>query len=89
MSHKKFTHLAGYEIKSVRLIFKNEILIYQPKANVDDKILLDKFTHHLHPEIMNILRKMFVWESRIPHSILAHDLVAIQIQIQCHFEFQK
>ena len=41
-----FTRLAGCEIKSMRPIFKTEILIYQSKANSDEKILLGKITKH-------------------------------------------
>ena len=41
----------------MRLIFKNEMLIYQSKANLDDKILFGKITHHLEPEIWKILVK--------------------------------
>ena len=51
-------------------MFKTELLIYQPKANLDEKILFGKITQHLDPEIMNMLVK------RIPHSILVHDLLA-------------
>ena len=40
----------------MRSIFKIEMLIYQSKANLDEKILFGKITHHLHPEI----RKMWV-----------------------------
>ena len=32
-------------------IFKTEFLIYQSKANLDEKILFDKITHHLDVEI--------------------------------------
>ena len=35
-------------------IFKTELLLYQSKANLDEKILFDKITHHLDQE----LRKM-------------------------------
>ena len=37
VSQKKFTRLAGHQIKSVRPIFKtqNEMFIYQSKANLD------------------------------------------------------
>ena len=34
---KKFTCLAGCEIKSIRPIFKTEMVIYQSKANLDDE----------------------------------------------------
>ena len=36
-------------------IFKTEMLIYQSKANLGVKILFDKITHHLEPEIRKLL----------------------------------
>ena len=36
---KMLTHLAGYEIKSMKSIFKTEMLICHSKANLDEKIL--------------------------------------------------
>ena len=78
MSQKKFTRLAGCEIKSMRPIFKAEMLIYQSQANLDEKILFGMIIHHLDPEI----RKMLVNSKlRIPHSILIHDLLAIEIKV--------
>ena len=53
----------------MRLIFKTEMLIYQSKANLDEKILFSKITHHSDPEI----RKMLVngmFGNKAPHSIL-------------------
>ena len=38
-------------MKSIWPIFKTEMLIYQSKANLDEKILFGKITHHLDPEI--------------------------------------
>ena len=35
-------------------IFKTELLIYQSKANLDEKILFDRITHHLDLEIRKI-----------------------------------
>ena len=45
-------------------IFKTELLIFQSKANLDEKILFDKITHHLDPEItkmpvMGLYRSVF------------------------------
>ena len=40
-----FTRLASYGIKGMQPMFKNEILIYQSKVNLDEKILLGKITH--------------------------------------------
>ena len=36
---KKFTHLEGFGVKGMRLIFKTKMLICQSKANLDVKIL--------------------------------------------------
>ena len=44
---KKLTSLAGCQIKSTWLIFKNKMLIYQSKANVDVKIPPNDSTHPL------------------------------------------
>ena len=69
--------LARCEIKNMRPIFKSEMLIYLSKANLDEKILFGKVTHHLDPEI----RKMLVsLGARIPHSVLVCDLLAIEIE---------
>ena len=39
----------------MRPIFKTEMLIYQSKANLDEKILFGKITDHLDSEIRKIL----------------------------------
>ena len=52
---KKFTRLAGDGIKSMRPIFKSKQLIYQSKANLNEKILFGKITHHLDAKIRNML----------------------------------
>ena len=41
----------------MRPIFKNRMLIYQSKADLDVKILFGKITHLVDPEI----RKMLEW----------------------------
>ena len=38
----------------MRPIFKSEFLIYQSKANLDEKILFGKVTHHLDLEIRKL-----------------------------------
>ena len=43
--------LAGCENRSMRPIFKNEMLIYQSKANLDVKISFGKITLHFDLEI--------------------------------------
>ena len=55
VSRKSSTRLMGCEIKSMRPIFKTEMLIYQSKANLDEKILFAKITRHLDPEIRKML----------------------------------
>ena len=52
---KRFMRLAVYGIRSVYVIFKIKLLIYQSKANLDVKILFGKITHYLDPEIKKIL----------------------------------
>ena len=73
MSQKTSTRLAGYEIKSMKPIFKNEMFIVQSKANLDKKILLGKITHHLDPETASL-------GIRCPHSILVHNLLYLKLK---------
>ena len=50
----------GCEIKSMRPIFKTDMLIHYSKTELDEKVLFGKSTHHLDPEIRKILvRGMF------------------------------
>ena len=64
-----FTRFVGYGIKSMWLVFKTKILIYQSKANLDEKILFGETTHHLDPEIRKMLvRGMFGNENSTFHS---------------------
>ena len=52
--------LVGCYIKSMGPIFKTELLLYQLKANLDEKILFDKIILHLDPEIgRRLVRGMF------------------------------
>ena len=89
MSQKKFTRLASCAIKGMKPILKTEMLIYQSKAKLAEKILLGKIIHYLDPEI----RKMLVngkFGNEDPHSILVHDLLAIELKFyflhyQCKF----
>ena len=41
----------------MRPIFKTDMLIFQSKANLDEKILFGKITHHLDPAIRKMLVK--------------------------------
>ena len=44
-SKKKFMRLEGLWSRSTWPIFKTKMLIYQSKANLDEKILFGKITH--------------------------------------------
>ena len=52
-----FTRLAGSGIKRMRPIFKTKMLIYHSVANLDEKILFGKITHHLGPEMGEMMVK--------------------------------
>ena len=49
--------LAGCGIKSMRPIFKTEMLIYQSKDNLDEKILFGSIPHLIDPETRKMLVK--------------------------------
>ena len=66
--------MAGYGIKRLWLIFKTETLMYQSNANLDEQILFGKITHLYEPTSRKMPLKGFVWESKIPRSILVHNL---------------
>ena len=87
MNQKSFIRLVGCGIKSMWPIFKIEI--HQSKANIDVKILVGKITHLRTQKLEKRLSGISNWESRIPQSILIHDLFGIEIQSQCHRKFQK
>ena len=48
---KSLRVLPGCEIKSMKLMFKTKMFIYQSKADLDQKTLFCEITHHLDPEI--------------------------------------
>ena len=50
-SKESFTSLAGCGMESMQLMFKNEMLINQSKANLDEKILFGKIIHLEVPKI--------------------------------------
>ena len=58
------------------IIIQTKMLIFTSKANLDEKTLFGKITHHLDQEI----RKKAYLESRIPNSILIHDVLAFEIK---------
>ena len=62
-------------MESMTAIFKTDMLIYQSKANLDDKTLFSKITHHLDPDI----RKMLV--RGMSGNELVHDLLVIEVKI--------
>ena len=55
MSKKNVTRLARCGIKRMRLIFKTEMLIYQSKADLDEKVLFGSIAHFIDPEIRKML----------------------------------
>ena len=61
------------------MIFKNKILTYQSKADIDEKIWLVKSNRHLDLAIREVLVKA-CFAMRIPHSILFHNLLVIEIK---------
>ena len=74
---KKVTRLGGNGMISMWPIFKTKLLIFHSNANLDEKILFDKITHHLDPE----MRKYWCLETQPSHSILLYDLLVIEIKI--------
>ena len=42
-------------MNSMWAIFRTNMLTYQSRANLDEKILFGKITHHFDPEIRKIL----------------------------------
>ena len=57
-----------------------EMLIYQSKANLDVKILFGNITRLIASEIRRMLDRVCLG-TKIPHSILVHDLLAIEIKL--------
>ena len=78
VSQKKYTPFLGCEIKHMIPMFKTEVLIYELKDNLDEKVLYGKITHHLN---LGKCRFLMCLGTRIPHSILVHSLLAIEIKI--------
>ena len=73
---KNFTRV----VKGMWRIHKSKLLIFQSKANLDEKILFGKITRHLDPEIRKMPVKAY-YRTRIPHSILVYDLLAVEIKM--------
>ena len=69
VSRKRFTHLAGCEIKCMRQIYKTEMLSCQSKASLDGKSLFGRIIHHLDTQIRKMLeRSMFGNKDSTLHS---------------------
>ena len=51
VSHKKVHAFGGLWNKKYRAISKNKMLIFHSRADLDEKILFGKITHHVEPEI--------------------------------------
>ena len=64
----------------MRPIFETEMLIHQSKANLNVKILFSNNTHLIDPEIRKCWKTVCLG-TKIPLSILAHDLLAIETKI--------
>ena len=65
----------------MRPIFKTEMCIYQSKVNLAGKILFGNILH-----LIDLLEIRKCWYpaclgTKIPHSVLVHDLPFIEIQI--------
>ena len=56
------------------------MVIYQSKVNLDEKILFGSIPHLTDPKIRKMLEKGMLG-TKIPHSILVHDLPSIEIGI--------
>ena len=55
-----------------------ELLIYQSKANLVEKILFSEITHFLDPDFRKKCWEGACFGTRIPYSILFHNLLAIE-----------
>ena len=81
VSKKKFRLLKGCGIRSMSLIYKTEMFIYQSKVSLDEKILFGSIPHLTDPEIRKRLVKG-MFGNKNSHSILVHHLTSIEIGIQ-------
>ena len=59
-------------------MLKIEMLTFQLNANVEVKILFGKIIHRVDPKVRKILVGACMG-TRIPHSMVFHDLVATEI----------
>ena len=67
-------------MNSMGSIFKTEIIIYHSKANLDEGILSGKITR-IQTQKLGKCWKGPCLGIRIPHSILVHNLHAIDVKI--------
>ena len=82
---KKVYAFRSCGIKSMRPIFETKVLIYQSRADLDEKILFGNITRLMDPEIRTMLERgvCVCVGTTIPNSILVHNLLAIEIKV--HF----
>ena len=71
----------------MRPIFKTKMLIYLPQANLDDKILFGKITHHLDPEIRAKCPQRACLGTIIPHSMSSCSETC-KCNLQCHINHE-
>ena len=62
-------------------IFKTKMLIYQSKANLDEKIFFSKIKHLQDPTTIKVLVRGLYGNRKIPHSFLVHGLCGIDFYI--------
>ena len=67
----------------MRPIFKTKMLIYQSKANLDEKILFGQIIHQFDPEI----RKMLVKRNFLKHGFLIPFWSIINLLLKFKFYF--
>ena len=70
-------------MKIMRPIFKTKMLIYQLKANLDEKFLFGKITHHLDPEIRELLVKGHIWDKEL--HILFWSMIYLLLKLKSYF----
>ena len=74
---KKDIRLAGCGIKSMRPIFKTEMFSYQSKADLGENFFGKSLIFKIQ-KLEKCLKGAYI-ATRIPPSILVHDLIAIEI----------
>ena len=63
-------------------MFKTELLIYQSRANLDEKFLFGDITHQFYQEFRKMLARYGAClGTRVTHSILVDSLLVIEVKI--------